>query len=227
MWARSAQSSTGAPTARSRSATAGPTPSSLRNKLPRQTAAALRAAPPRSGGSGSRRRCTGRVPDRLLAAVRELVVGEVERAADDPDEVLLDRLLVLRRRGHDLRVEDRPIVVDPGSGASRCRAAPRCSRGPSRRGGRIPRPGSSVRSYAAMMRSASSRRVHDLDRAHDDRAKRVRDDPAEAGLLGASFAAIPTARRSSRRSARAGRRGRHRRPRASSGEHWSARRATP
>ena len=52
------------------------------------------------------------VADRLLAAVAQLVVGEVDVPRDDRAQVLLDRALVLRRRRDDPRVEDRAVVVD-------------------------------------------------------------------------------------------------------------------
>ena len=49
------------------------------------------------------------VADRVLAAVRQVVVRERDPALGHDPEVGLDARLVLRRRRHDLRVEDRAV----------------------------------------------------------------------------------------------------------------------
>ncbi len=167
----------------------------------RRAAGRRRAGPPRRHrGSGSRgRRLLSRaldlepeevrragdarvvVADRLLAAMRELVVREVQRLLDDADEILLDRLLVLRGRRHDLRVEDRPCVVDlvavPADPARRLAAAV---------------PGAGARDRLDERRLGRHvlrddperlvRRVDGLDGAHDDAAEGVADDVAEPDL---------------------------------------------
>ena len=80
--------------------------------------AALRAMPqPRSISSSQEMRRAGDagvvVADRLLAAVAQRVVGQVEPAVDEARQVVLDARLVLRGRRHDLGVGDRAVGVEP------------------------------------------------------------------------------------------------------------------
>ena len=74
------------------------------------------------------------VADRLLAAQRELLVGEVEVALDDLAQVLLDRELVLRGRRARSRRRGSCRPRRSRSGGRASRAGPR-----SRRGRRAPR----------------------------------------------------------------------------------------
>ena len=53
------------------------------------------------------------VPDRLLAAMAQLVVGQVEPAVDQNLQVVLDARLVLRGRRDDDRILDRAVGGEP------------------------------------------------------------------------------------------------------------------
>src|SRR5262249_31595781 len=105
-----------APRPRRRAGPAERAPREARPRRPRATGCRRRrpSAPVDLEGQEVRRARDARVvvADRLLAPEAELVVGEGPRASDDASEVVLDRLLVLRGRGNDLRVEDRAVGVE-------------------------------------------------------------------------------------------------------------------
>ncbi len=85
------------------------------------------------------------------------VVRLVQHRCRDGREIGLDARLVLRGRRHDARRLDRPVRRRTRSGASRCRAAPRCSRSRRRRAAQARTDAARGGSYSAMMRSASSK----------------------------------------------------------------------
>ncbi len=65
------------------------------------------------------------IADRLLAAQRELLVGEIEFAFDDRPQVLLDHELVLRCGRHDPGIEDGAVLIDLVAMVDAGRAGPR------------------------------------------------------------------------------------------------------
>ena len=73
------------------------------------------------------------VAHRLLAAMAQFVVGQVEEVADEIREILLDARLVLRGRRHDARLGDRAVGVEPIAvikQAARRLGAPQAGAGP-------------------------------------------------------------------------------------------------
>ena len=100
----------------SRRATATPAPSSERSSLPTPITSTRGQRSVTLDGQLEEVRRAGDarivVADRLLAAQRQLVVGQIDVALDDGTQVLLDRALVLRGRRDDPRVDDRAVVVD-------------------------------------------------------------------------------------------------------------------
>ncbi len=128
---------------RTRRATCRPAASSPRSALPipdderppRGASATVDGQRQEVGRAGDARVV---VADRLLAAKRQLLVGEVEAGFDDGAQILLDRELVLRGGRHDPGVEDRAVLVELVAVVEQARAAPRSRRG-RRRGAARPR----------------------------------------------------------------------------------------
>ena len=129
-------------------ATSAPMPSSPRSGLPMPITSTLRAAARRRAahvrlnrqieemrGAGDARVV---VADALLAAIADDVVGLVQQRRRDRRKIGLDARLVLRGRRHDARACGSCRRPRSHSGASRCRAAPRCSRSRCRRAARTP-----------------------------------------------------------------------------------------
>src|SRR5262249_30596321 len=140
-WSRAARPTTrrprrgrGRPRSRRRAAAAAPARTRSPRYRPRPQSCARRPRAllrrPSGTGSRSRRRRSSQpldlqleevrrardarvvVADGLLAQPTKLIVGELGVLRDDRTEVLLDRQLVLRRRRHDLRVDDGAVAVD-------------------------------------------------------------------------------------------------------------------
>ncbi len=121
------------------------------------------------------------VADRLLAAQRQLLVGQVEAVFDDRPQILLDGELVLGGGWHDRGVEDRAVVVDLIAVVQQATG---------RLGGAVPDRASRRdldRGRIRLLVARDDRErvvacLHELDRAHDDALKRVAADRPQTGL---------------------------------------------
>ena len=112
------------------------------------------------------------VADRLLADRPQLVVAEPGVALDDRAQVVLDRELVLGRRRHDLRVQDRPVGVDPVAVVEQ--APRRLADAVADAGHRLHRDEGGIRLLVRLDQAQGLvARVDELDAAHDDAAEGV------------------------------------------------------